>query len=259
MGAVRLNARLWQRIAFCRKKSLRATIARVLVPLTHILMVTAWDQVVAAPPPPHDTQVTVPGAFQTPQIDGIINTGIEYAGAASLLTLSYHEASGLTGNCEMPVYLVHDDLNLYVALQANRCGIFADSATFEASHVSIFLDPSLNRETIADASHLQLQMDVSSGTVRWLCGDGVGGYQVSDSPPAGQREVATAIGGDDVSWSRGIEIRLSKSLLGDWGMKDGLAIGHCPGGSDGTCSGPSGFHFAPASEGVLRCSQQDDV
>jgi hypothetical protein len=183
-----------------------------------------------------EAEVSVPGVpvgLDPPVVDGFIYESSEYSGAAKLV-MTYDDPSDPNGS---PAYLIHDDNDLYVAIKGVRAGIFGDAGTFSASHVSVFLDPSLARPVAATASQLQLQIDVGTGAVHWLCGDGAGGYQATGAPDSSQWQVASRSCDDDVLFNWCVEVRFSKDLLGDWSTKDGLAIGHCAGGADNTCNG----------------------
>jgi hypothetical protein len=179
--------------------------------------------------------LVAPKAATPPTLDGDVDPTFEYAGAEQLPIRYARTApdseSEMAPSADKVAYLVYTENDLFVGMRS--AARFAGSQGAENSWIGLLLDPSYARDEQAQSTQIRIKIPLDSespDTATVQVGDGSGGFVECtgvDCPTRGvDWDVRKDLSGDDVGGQDlAIEIRLAKSLLGEWTEVDGFAIG----------------------------------
>lgn len=180
--------------------------------------------------------LTVPRAAGTPVLDANVDLGIEYAGAEQVAVRYAMTGTGFStssgGYNDISAYLVRTDTDLFVGVPTMpRAAVGWDD---ETSWIGLMLDPNISGDPLAQPDDYQVRIylqgpwDAPVPAALYI-GDGAGGWVPCNDPSCPQRGVgwdaASDLNGDDVNLNQSVEIRIAKSMLGEWTEVDGLAVG----------------------------------
>jgi hypothetical protein len=187
----------------------------------------------------------LPGDLDVPravfaQVDGVIDLAGEYKDAERIVLRFPGQAVP-----DGVAYAVHTDDAVYVGIPSTS----VPESLLGTSFVGLMLDPSYARTSLAGSNHhiVRAWLDADPTHIEQQVGDGVGGWKNwSCTPPATTNwwdQLAYALclvatpprvdvvkdfvdGLDDVGpRPMSIELRVPKTLLGEWTELDGLALG----------------------------------
>jgi hypothetical protein len=174
--------------------------------------------------------LVVPLAAVIPSLDGNVSVQFEYAGAEQIV-LRFEASSISNVHMDVPGYLVRTETDLFIGVPS--VALLSSDWSAENSRVVLLLDPNLERGNTVRPSQARLMIglrDESSATAVWQVGDGTGSFTNCSAATCPQPgigwEVRKRFTGDDVGIMQlSLEIRISKTVLGDWSEPHGLAFG----------------------------------
>lgn len=181
----------------------------------------------------------VPRAAVTPTLDAVVNPALEYAGAEQIALRYYY--SGTTfmtssgGYSDLPLYMVRTDNDLFIGIPWVHKS--AENWADETSWIGLMLDPNISDDPLAQSNDYQLriylndpQFTSADAPAELYVGDGAGGWTLCTDPSCPQRGTdwdadTRPDTSNEFDIGQIVEIRVAKSLLGEWTETDGLAIG----------------------------------
>lgn len=186
--------------------------------------------------------LVAPRAAVNPVLDANVDLGLEYAGAEQVAVRYAMTGAGFStssgGYNDLSAYLVRTDTDLFVGWPTmNRAGT---GWIGETSWIGLMLDPNASGDLLAQTNDYQIRVYIQGPwdapvPAALYVGDGLGGWALCADPSCPQRGVAwdaaADLNGDDVNPNQSIEIRVAKSMLGEWTEVDGLAVGQLELGS----------------------------
>ncbi|MGE0481582.1 MAG: LamG domain-containing protein [Phycisphaerae bacterium] len=169
------------------------------------------------------SELVIPRAAFTPEIDGRIFTSTEYAGAEQMVVRFRHPTDP-SRDFDTAALFVRDDDNLYAAVNISRLGnpLFIDPTA-----VGLFLDPNFSRDPRAQPGDLLITSGATILSSRFRVGDGNGNFVATNAePPSTHWQTATTnCTGFEIGRATCHEFRVGRTLLGDFNQIDGLALG----------------------------------
>lgn len=180
--------------------------------------------------------LVVPRAAVNPKLDADVNPALEYAGAEevairyAMTGASLSNSSG--GYNDLRALLVYTDTALFVGVPTmNR---ESDIGWTTDSEIALMLDANISGDALAQPDDYQIRVGLkgpwdSPVPATLYVGDGAGNWVPCTDPACPQRGVDwdadSDLNGDDVNPNQSVEIRIAKSMLGEWTEVDGLAVG----------------------------------
>lgn len=187
----------------------------------------------------------VPRTAFNMQLDGITDTSSEYLGAEQLVIP--YRAGGAVNDAVF--FLVYNDAGLWLG-----CATLYYTFNYPGSTIDVLLDPNFSRDALAQSSDSALRYRVDTDQKSWLVGNGAGGYTPCTTGPVlnpvpcpPQWDLRTNFCMGEFS-PPCVEMRIDKSMLGEYDETDGLAVAHfkANGVSDYIAPGDA-VHNSPAT------------
>jgi hypothetical protein len=192
--------------------------------------------------------LVLPGAAITPTLDAYVNPILEYAGAEQVAVRYTYTGTGGIYN-DLPAYLVRTDSDLFVGMPTVQ--LAAPTWPQETSWIGLMLDVDNSGDALAHATDYQIRVYLNDpkdtpadASATLYVGDGAGNWVPCTDPACPQRGVdwdadTRYDASSEISVGQVVEIRVAKSLLGEWTDVDGLAFGQLEFGA------PVQDHIAP--------------
>ena len=174
----------------------------------------------------------IPRSAITPTLDADVNKAVEYAGAEQVaVRYSYTN----TGFHDLPAYLVRTDTDLFIGLP----GVHRSAPNWleETSWIGLMLDPDNSGDLLAQPDDYQIRVYLNDPKITpadapaaLYVGDGAGNWVPCSDPACPQRGMdwdadTKYDNNSEIDPGQLVEIRVAKSMLGEFTEVDGLAVG----------------------------------
>jgi hypothetical protein len=181
--------------------------------------------------------LVVPRAAITPTLDASVNTKVEYAGAEQVVVRYNYTGtpSGTIGVADLPLYLVRTDTDLFIGMPTMPKSV--PLWTDETSWIAVMIDPNNSADPLAQLNDYQLRVYLNDAKdtpadapAELYVGDGAGNWTLCTDPACPQRGVDWDADtrydtSGEIDFGQFVEVRIAKTLLGEWTEVDGLALG----------------------------------
>jgi hypothetical protein len=201
------------------------------------------------------SELVIPRAALTPELDGRIFRSTEYAGAEQMV-VRFRNPANPAFDFDFAALFVHDDDFLYAAIDVAR---LPNPVFVTNTAAGLFLDPNGSRDPLAQPDDLLISSFTNVVDSSFRVGDGNGNFvPPGAAPPRDQWRVGmTNCTGFEIGFGTCHEFRISRALLGNFNQIDGIAMGMIDmGNGAGSQLGPIGA-LRTSPETWARASYSD--